>query len=1759
MADGYISQIKTLDNKVYDFRDQHLKVYTGSCATPAATAIKDVTTDGKFTLAKGAVVFVNFSVTNTAAVGDLKLKFNGEAETNAKPIKYLVNGNDPASIPGAGYLRANQTYMFQYDGTNWVAVLNYYYNSNNFASMVGHYNNILARKAITAESLIVGDSTGYEKVASGVTFDLAYPIVWCTANIAANASNYANMYLQHYDRNIATGAKTGFTSSANKVIYLIVTIDGNIATIDSNIITDTLPSTADGKVYISLGKLGAQSTGANYFFLYPVHPMFEYKNGKIRTYEAPQDLSEIDGSDDLKAIEAISGNTGLLKKTAANTWTLDTNTYSLTSHNHNSTYLKLDGSNNMTADVNIIAGDTDKFVNFWYNTGKTAGASWRIGMLGSGSSDTNYFVIQSGTSTASATAWNNVLRIGQNTYNIYIPSTTDSTSTTSGALTVEGGIGVKGQLTATRLAANGSNTSYNLYVNGNSQFNIGTSDSSADKKVTIQGNNRQLSIGAQGMQAYSTGTTASILYLQYAGGNLEIGSTSTASAARNFYGVFDFKSANGFTYSGIGTASDNTARPIWFSYNGIVGRPVYDNDFKYNPSTNTLTIGTGTLTASNYSGKAATAGTADKATAANLTTTANAVAYYTNTTGTFGYKASANGALYATAANGALQWGTLPIAQGGTGKTSAADAWTALGGGASGKHADSYFIKAITSVANRLVKFTDTSSTVASTGITVDSSNNLSTSGDYIENAGGRIQYVQLLPGGAWTNYAADTWYRCCKITPKYHYINGIIQFSGEWSTGAPTIATVSVQIRNTAANLTLLHCAYVGNIKAVRLVRSDSSWWLDVQVNIQSSGTFGTQTATFIGNIIATDINTTLTATTDTTAAASTITFSTNYLANTIYKLSNAVSILDTTASTTTATGALLVSGGAGIGGRVTAQEFNATRQMVLSAGKVYSNISGSNVLLPAKTTAMYANGIAIANPGLTAANDVGWIRVLGTAETDMVLEIATGDDGGSGEQIVARQYNTSNAIAHEAVLLSKTGATSFPVSVTAPSFSGSGASLTSLNASNLASGTVPVARLPLATTSAAGAVKVGSGISVSDGTISVTAANLGLSNAMHFIGIATTAITDGGTEDPTISGYSTKTAGDVVIDKDTRREYVWSTTNKWELLGFDASAKYEKTTSGNTFISKITQATDGTVTAESRALDTSGTWSGNAATATNISGTTPTLAAAIESNEIKVIDLGNSAPESGKAHRHAIDFRWYNSHWAIGNLRTGSSPSAGFGFSYSSDGGTTYSNLAIISTSGKITATGGFNGNLTGNADTADALNDFVVSKYSIPAATGVRIQYPTYAPVLISVQRANSAGRLILLGGGYGANTIRNDFTELVSPSTTNFTWSIPASDSISNSIEVMNLSTSGEAQVVVWSKGTCTFTQITALTTTAINRTLLHSSNYTNYTVTKTGSGASGSWGISVTGTAANVTGTVAVDHGGTNATTAAGARTNLGLGSMATETATNYMKWQTTSSTSTALYNFGAYCAQNTAAGTGPNGSNYYNLINIPYRKASGNTKADWGWQLGNTTSNDNRMYYRTSGDNVWGDWQTIAHATTSSSNIGSATQPVYMTSTGVITAGTALGASAYHDDSYFALASHGTHVTTATVQSALSISSSGSATKALTEKGTFVTFGTSNLTIGTTATTAMAGNTTVTNVSISADTTTNKEYALVFGTTASDGTNPTAAKTEGLQKNITKLYTNPSTGTLYSTKFCIDEHVTLQYNTTDSSLEFVFA
>ena len=70
------------------------------------------------------------------------------------------------------------------------------------------------------------------------------------------------------------------------------------------------------------------------------------------------------------------------------------------------------------------------------------------------------------------------------------------------------------------------------------------------------------------------------------------------------------------------------------------------------------------------------------------------------------------------------------------------------------------------------------------------------------------------------------------------------------------------------------------------------------------------------------------------------------------------------------------------------------------------------------------------------------------------------------------------------------------------------------------------------------------------------------GLTGAMHFIGVSTTAVTDGGTEVPTISGHNFTNdplqAGDVILYRNSSnvigQEYVW-TGSAWELLGDEGS----------------------------------------------------------------------------------------------------------------------------------------------------------------------------------------------------------------------------------------------------------------------------------------------------------------------------------------------------------------------------------------------------------------------------------------------------------------------------------------------------------------------------------------------------------------------------------------------------------------------------
>lgn len=138
--------------KIKSIFQKDVNIWRGTCETAAATAAKAVTCSG-FTsddLVKGTIIFVTFSATNSATVGNLTMSVNG---TTAKPIKKQYNTSSASNLASAGEFRANSTYLFQYDGTNWVCMTLDYdntYANYSFGNGYAVQNNSSASATITA-------------------------------------------------------------------------------------------------------------------------------------------------------------------------------------------------------------------------------------------------------------------------------------------------------------------------------------------------------------------------------------------------------------------------------------------------------------------------------------------------------------------------------------------------------------------------------------------------------------------------------------------------------------------------------------------------------------------------------------------------------------------------------------------------------------------------------------------------------------------------------------------------------------------------------------------------------------------------------------------------------------------------------------------------------------------------------------------------------------------------------------------------------------------------------------------------------------------------------------------------------------------------------------------------------------------------------------------------------------------------------------------------------------------------------------------------------------------------------------------------------------------------------------------------------------------------------------------------------------------------------------------------------------------------
>lgn len=342
-------------------------------------------------------------------------------------------------------------------------------------------------------------------------------------------------------------------------------------------------------------------------------------------------------------------------------------------------------------------------------------------------------------------------------------------------------------------------------------------------------------------------------------------------------------------------------------------------------------------------------------------------------------------------------------------------------------------------------------------------------------------------------------------------------------------------------------------------------------------------------------------------------------------------------------------------------------------------------------------------------------------------------------------------------------------------------------------------------------------------DGSAAVTiaASDLGLASAMLFLGTTTTAITDGAKTNPVVLGGSNKTvtSGNVVLYGS--KEFVW-TGSAWEELGNEGSYKIvqaavaDPSASGtsNTFIATISQDTNGKITATKKTVA--------------VTNSAPTLAWGATST------IGTVAGTNLQVKMPA------NPNTDTKVTQTVTTSDAVYPLLLAPSGQTATTTTTSYFDSGVTLnpSTNTIAANVSGNAATATKLSTSEFTTDTIDNVTHSGLLYGTVGSYT---------------GPGFSSSDAM--ILSMSWNSSNNYGAQIALDDTTTPNMYVRN---KGNGSWSSWSK-------------------VLLSTNYTDYTVKKDGTGASGTWGISVTGSSASCTGNAAT---ATKLVTARTIRTNL---------------------------------------------------------------------------------------------------------------------------------------------------------------------------------------------------------------------------------------------------------------------------------------
>lgn len=277
-------------------------MYMGTCSSAAGTSAKVVTcsdtipVDGNDKPLVGTLIGVYFSNTDTSTVAP-SLNVNN---TGAYGIKYGTGTvASKASSSYTGY--AGNTIYYVFDGEYWVWVNRSTYQSNTDVEPGRLYGSCymtgdvpLFRNTICGmtaagriESIVTSSSTATDKTRNTHGF---MPGRWyynsstTATSVAANTAITSNILWLLYTSayiDCQYSLNSGKTLTANKPLYLVCTLGNDgLLYLEATWWTQTLPTSADGKIYIDIG-----NTYGNYRFVFNGGTVaYEYRDGCVRLW-----------------------------------------------------------------------------------------------------------------------------------------------------------------------------------------------------------------------------------------------------------------------------------------------------------------------------------------------------------------------------------------------------------------------------------------------------------------------------------------------------------------------------------------------------------------------------------------------------------------------------------------------------------------------------------------------------------------------------------------------------------------------------------------------------------------------------------------------------------------------------------------------------------------------------------------------------------------------------------------------------------------------------------------------------------------------------------------------------------------------------------------------------------------------------------------------------------------------------------------------------------------------------------------------------------------------------------------------------------------------------------------------------------------------------------------------------------------------------------------------------------------------------------